>query len=130
MKNFPIFILILFLFGCNGGSDTTRSIKNSSNKQIKMLIFNNGFARGDTLNIAPGETKDFSISSSSDNSGEDPDCSDRIDSAQAFIEGGGELTKLIELRRNWEVSTEKVKVVPVKFESTCIFTINNSDIEE
>lgn len=95
-----------------------------------MLLFNKGLQRGDTLVLDPGERQRVSIESDNDTSGDEPDCADRIDSAQTFIEGGGQLTKLIQWDRNWEVETEKVKNIPVRYEHTCVFIIRPADIEE
>jgi len=97
---------------------------------MKMLLFNNGFQRTDTIYLDPGERQQVSIETDDDTSGDEPDCADRIDSAQTFIEGGGQLTKLIQWDRNWDVETEKVKNVPVRYEHTCVFTISSADIEE
>jgi len=123
-------LIIFLLASCDGGSDTSRVVENETEKTIKMLLFNSGIQRGDTLILDPGERQQVSIESDNDTSGDEPDCADRIDSAQTFIEGGGRLTKLIQWDRNWEVETEKVKNIPVKYEHTCVFTINSGDIED
>lgn len=123
-------LIALILTACNGGSETSREIENKTDKTIKMLLFNSGIQRGDTLFLDPGERQKVSIESDNDTSGDEPECADRIDSAQTFIEGGGELTKLIQWDRNWEVETEKVKSVPIRYEHTCVFTIRPGDIEE
>lgn len=122
--------IIILLASCNGGSDTSRVVENKTEKSIKMLLFNKGLQRGDTLVLDPGERQQVSIESDNDTSGDEPDCADRIDSAQTFIEGGGQLTKLIQWDRNWEVETEKVKNVPVRYEHTCVFIIRPGDVEE
>jgi len=122
--------IALLLFSCDGGSDTSREIENKTDKTIKMLLFNNGIQRSDTLILKPDERQQVSIESDNDTSGDEPDCADRIDSAQTFIDGGGELTKLIQWDRNWEVETEKVKDVPVRYEHTCVFIIRPGDIDE
>jgi hypothetical protein len=123
-------IIIVFLASCDGGSDTSRVVENKTEKSIKMLLFNKGLQRGDTLVLDPGERQQVSIESDNDTSGDEPDCADRIDSAQTFIEGGGQLIKLIQWDRNWEVETEKVKNIPVRYEHTCVFIIRPADIEE
>ena len=123
-------LIILILASCDGGSDTRRDIENKTEKNIKLLLFNNGLQRGDTLFLDPGERQQISIKSDNDTSGDEPDCADRIDSAEWFIEDGGEMTKLIQQDRNWDVETEKVKNVPVRYEHTCIFVIRSNDIEE
>lgn len=123
-------LIALFLVACNGGSDTSRIIENKTEKSIKMLLFNNGIKRGDTLVLDPSERQEVSIESDNDTSGDEPDCADRIDSAQTFVEGGGELTKLIQWDKNWEVETKKVKNIPVRYEHTCVFTIRPGDIEK
>jgi len=79
--------------------------------------------------LDPGERQQISIKSDNDTSGDEPDCADRIDSAEWFIEDGGEMTKLIQQDRNWDVETEKVKNVPVRYEHTCVFVIRPGDIE-
>jgi hypothetical protein len=123
-------IIIVFLASCDGGSDTSRVVENKTEKSIKMLLFNKGIQRGDTLVLDPGERQQVSIESDNDTSGDEPDCAYRIDSAQTFIEGGGQLIKLIQWDRNWEVETEKVKNIPVRYEHTCVFIIRPADIEE
>jgi len=123
-------LIALILVSCNGGSDTSREIENKTEKNIKLLLFNNGIQRGDTLFLDPGERQQISLRSDDDTSGDEPDCAYGINSAEWFIEGGGDMTKLIQQDRNWDVETEKVKNVPIRYEHTCVFTIRSADIED
>lgn len=126
-----LFILILILFtGCSGETNYETFIRNNTEKDIKILLYNNGFPRGDTLRVAPNSSKLVSRGNSSSAEEEEPDCADRIDSAFVEIAGGGVLEKEISNSSNWEVKTDQTQNIPRKFDHECTFTINDTDIVE
>ena len=113
---------------CAGETVTTRSIKNNSNKNLKMVVYRNGIG-GDTLHIESEQTYQLSISTGNKGSDAEPDCVWDIDSAYTEVEGGGFLTKKIQNSGNWDSNNEKVKNIPPDYENSCVFNIYNSDIE-
>lgn len=128
MKNSAALVLLLFLASCSGETVTTRSIKNNSDKHLKMVLYRSGNG-SDTLYIDPSQSVQLSVSTTNEGTDEDPDCVWEIDSAYTAIEDGGFLTKKIQLSNNWDSETEKVKTIPPDYENTCTFNIYNSDIE-
>ncbi|NEN24689.1 hypothetical protein G3O08_14370 [Cryomorpha ignava] len=128
MKNLFSIAVLLSLTSCSSETVTTRSIKNNSDKNLKMVVYRNG--RGsDTLNIESGQSNQLSITTSNKGSDEEPDCVWEIDSAYTEVDGGGILTKKIQITDNWDSENEKVKTIPPDYENSCIFNIYNADIE-
>jgi hypothetical protein len=126
-----LFILLLLLItGCSGETNYETFIRNNTEKDIKILLYNNGFQRGDTLRVGPNSSKLVSRGNSSNADEEEPDCAERIDSAFVEIVGGGVLEKDISKSSNWEVKTDQTQSIPRKFDHECTFTINDSDISE
>lgn len=128
VKNLFSIAVILFLASCSGETVTTRSIKNNSDKNLKIVVYRDG--RGsDTLRLDHGQSYQLSVSNSNKGSDEEADCVWEIDSAYTKVEGGGILTKKIQNSDNWDSESEKVKTIPPDYENNCIFNIYNSDIE-
>jgi len=84
---------------------------------------------GDTLNFAPDQKRDISVTTSNKGSDEEPDCVFGIDSAWVGIEGGGKFTKRIEDNNNWTSESEREKIAPPTYANTCVFHIYLSDFE-
>jgi hypothetical protein len=130
MNRLLFILLIILLTACSGETNYETFIKNNTEKDIKILLYNNGFPRGDTLWVAPNSSKLVSRGNSSSAEEEEPDCAERIDSAYVEISGGGTLDKDISKDSNWEVETDQTQSIPRKFDHECTFTINDSDIIE
>jgi len=130
MNRLVVILLLILITGCSGETNYETFIRNNSGKDIKILLYNNGFPRGDTLNLTPNSSKLVSRGNSSSAEEEEPDCADRIDSAFVEIIGGGTLEKDISSSANWEVETDQTQNIPRKFDHECTFTINDSDIGE
>lgn len=122
--------VLMMLASCSGETSYESFIENNSDREINVLLYNNGFPRGDTLRLTPNSTKSISRGSSSQAEEEEPDCAERIDSAFVEISGGGILQKDISDGSNWDVETDQTQTIPRKFDHECTFTIRNSDIVE
>ena len=130
MNRLVFILLFILITGCSGETNYETFIRNNSEKDIKILLYNNGFPRGDTLNLTPNSSKLVSRGNSSSAEEEEPDCADRIDSAFVEIIGGGTLEKDISNGANWEIKTDQTQSIPRKFDHECTFIIRNSDIAE
>jgi hypothetical protein len=130
MKRLIAPMLFLAIISCSGETQNSRSIENQSGKDLKMVIFQNGFSNMDTLVLEAGSSATISRGTSNRAEEEAPDCAERTDSARTEVVGGGTLVKNIGLSSNWEVESEQTKTVPREFEHTCRFIIRDSDIEE
>ncbi|MCA1762722.1 MAG: hypothetical protein LC664_07000 [Flavobacteriales bacterium] len=130
VKSHYLIISVLFLIACSGESNTSRTIKNSSEKEIKIVIYRFGIPSNDTIKLNPGEERVISLQNSNSGSEDPPDCAARLDSAWSWVEGGGMLNKRIQNTSDWDVETERVKTLPPEYEHTCVFEIEDSDIAQ
>jgi hypothetical protein len=123
-----LLVIALSAISCNGETNYERIIDNRSSDTLHILLFNNGFPRGDTITFEPGREFTFSVGTSDQAEEEAPDCAERIDSAWVEVVGGGNLSKDIADGDEWEVETDQTQNIPRKFSHTCTFVIRNSDI--
>jgi len=130
VKSYLIILSAAALISCSGESNTSRTLKNSSGKTVKLVIYRFGIPSNDTIVLNPGGQKVISLQNANSGSEDPPDCSARLDSAWSEVVGGGSLTKKIQNESEWDVETEKVKILPPEYEHTCTFEINNADILE
>ncbi len=130
VKSLIIILSASILFSCSGESNTSRTIKNSSEKEIRIVIYRFGIPSNDTLKLNPGEERIISLQNSNSGSEDPPDCAARLDSAWSWVEGGGTLNKRIQNTSDWDVETERVKTLPPEYEHTCVFEIEDSDIAQ
>ncbi|MCZ4410191.1 hypothetical protein O3Q51_15315 [Cryomorphaceae bacterium 1068] len=130
MNRLAIVAALIILASCSGETNYESFIQNRTDRDIIILLYNDGFPRGDTLRISSNSTKSISRGSSNQAEEEEPDCAERIDSAFVEIDGGGTLEKDISISANWQVETDKTQNIPEKFDHKCTFSINDSDITE
>lgn len=130
MKPHYLIISFLFLTAFSGESNTSRTIKNSSEKEIRIVIYRFGIPSNDTIKLFPDDERVISLQNSTTGSEEPPDCTARLDSAWCWVQDGGVLSKRIQNTSDWDVETERVKTLPPEYEHTCIFEIRDSDILE
>ncbi len=89
MNRLTIIAVLIILASCSGETSYESFIQNRTDRDIKVLLYNNGFPRGDTLRLSPNSTKLISRGSSNQAEEEEPDCAEQIDSAYVEIDGGG-----------------------------------------
>jgi hypothetical protein len=130
MNRLTIGVLLILLTSCSGETSYETFIRNNSDRDVKILLYNNGAPRGDTLFLTSNSSESISRGSSNQAEEDEPDCAERIDSAYVEISGGGALEKDISEGSNWEVETDQTQHIPRKFDHECTFTINDSDIIE
>lgn len=130
MKIWTLSLIGLVAVSCSGGATTTREVQNSTSKEIKMLMYRGGSNYSDTITLAPGESKQFSVISYDQAEEEEDNCVRGLDSAYYEVEGGGTITKDISRNSSWEVESDKTKTIPPEYEHSCVFEILSTDIEE
>ncbi|TNE54351.1 MAG: hypothetical protein EP344_14270 [Bacteroidetes bacterium] len=117
----------LVFSSCEGGTELTKTFKNQSEEEIRLVLFNPVWGRpqGDTLTLLPMSDMQYYAGGGERRFFDYPDCLDEIDRIQVTLPSGKKLKKDIMDPANWTMeSTGKNYQV-----HHCVFVITGADIE-